>query len=302
LLYSTGWGNDQNDDGILCLRQEGAILRWGGILYIFASLKETTYAEQPPAETPDELDGMVLIPAGSFLMGSGAGDVGAVQAACLAASAGCNAGQFEDETPQHQITLKAFYIDKTEVTVAQFKEFVNATSYQTTSEAKGDPIQYTWRAFDIPERQDHPVRWMSWHDANAYCQWAGKRLPTEAEWEKAARGTEGLLFPWGNNWDETRVPRDDTAPVTAFLSGASPYGVLGMAGGVWEWIFDWYDPLYYQRGPTVDPTGPGQTNDKVLRGGAFGNAMWQQRTAHRHFGGAAGYAHDHGFRCAKDVE
>ncbi len=95
------------------------------------------------------------------------------------------------------------------------------------------------------------------------------------------------------------MPHGDTAPVTAFPTGASPYGVLGMAGGVWEWVNDWYDRHYYQNGPMVSPPGPGETSDKVLRGGAFGNATWKQRTAHRHFGGATGYAQDHGFRCAR---
>jgi formylglycine-generating enzyme required for sulfatase activity len=300
-LYSTGWGEDQADDGILCLKNEPEGLRWGGMLYIFASLKETAYAEPPSLDEEEQVvAGMVYISAGSFIMGSNAGEVGAVQGSCLGVDPGCDAGQFEDETPQREVTLDAFYIDETEVAVADFRAFVAATGYQTTSEAKGDPVQYTWRAFDTPERQDHPVRWMSWHDANAYCQWAGKRLPTEAEWEKAARGTQGLLYPWGNEWDDARVPFGDAAPVTAFPDGASPYGVLSMAGGVWEWVADWYDPLYYQYGPTVNPTGPDETSDKVLRGGAFDNATWAQRTAHRHFGGATGYAHDHGFRCARD--
>lgn len=300
LLYSTGWGEDQTDDGILCLRVESGALRWSGLLYIYSHLKETAYAEPPSEEEQaTELEGMVFIPAGPFIMGSNASEIGSIQAACGAADSGCNVGQFEDEAPQRQVTLSAYYIDKTEVTVAQFKAFVAATGYETTSVAKGDAIQYTWRAFDTPERQDHPVRWMSWHDANAYCQWADKRLPTEAEWEKAARGSEGLIYPWGNTWDDARVPHGDTAPVTAFSNGASPYGVLGMAGGVWEWVNDWYDAFYYQHAPTVDPPGPGQARDKVLRGGAFGNANWKHRTAHRHFGGAEGYAHDHSFRCAK---
>jgi formylglycine-generating enzyme required for sulfatase activity len=303
LLYSTGWGEEQADDGILCLREVSGALRWGGMLYIYAHLKETAYAEPPSLdEEPTQFEGMVHIPAGPFIMGSGAGDVGTAQSQCLEASVGCNTGQFEHETPMRQVRLKAFYIDQTEVSLAQFKAFVEATGYQATSEAKGDAVQYTWRAFDTPNRQDHPVRWMSWHDANAYCQWADKRLPTEAEWEKAARGTEGLIYPWGNVWEEERVPRGDTASVTAFPDGASPYGVLGMAGGVWEWVNDWYDPFYYQYGPTVDPTGPAETRDRVLRGGAFGNAPWKHRTTHRHFGGAAGYAHDHGFRCARDAE
>ena len=300
LLYSTGWGRDQEDDGILCLKDESGTLRINGLLYVFGPLKETAYAEPPPIEEEaKEMEGMVLIPAGPFRMGSTAGDTGSVQSQC-AGQPGCNAGQFEDETPQREVTLSAFYIDETEVTLAQFKSFVAETGYRTTSEAKGDPIQYTWRSFDAPDRQDHPVRWMSWHDALAYCQWAGKRLPTEAEWEKAARGTEGLIYPWGNFWDAARVPQGDTASVTAYPNGASPYGVLGMAGGVWEWVNDWYDPYYYRSAPSTDPTGPGETRDKVLRGGAFGNATWKLRTAHRHFGGAAGYAQDHGFRCAMD--
>jgi formylglycine-generating enzyme required for sulfatase activity len=300
LLYSTGWGEDQADDGILCLKEDSGALRLSGLLYVFAHLKETAYAELPSEEEqPREHTGMVHIPSGSFLMGSSAGEVGSVQSEC-AGQPGCNAGQFEDETPQREVTLSAFFIDETEVTVAQFKAFVGETGYRSTSEAKGDPIQYTWRSFDTPDRQDHPVRWMSWYDANAYCQWAEKRLPTEAEWEKAARGAEGLMYPWGNTWDEARVPRGDTASVTAYPNGASPYGVLGMAGGVWEWVNDWYDPFYYRNSPTVDPQGPGETRDKVLRGGAFGNAIWKHRTAHRHFGGAEGYSHDHGFRCAKD--
>jgi formylglycine-generating enzyme required for sulfatase activity len=301
LLYSTGWGQDQADDGILCLKEESGALRWSGLLYVPANLREVAYAEPLPEEQTQEVAGMVYVPAGPFIMGSSDSEIGSVQADCMS-TPGCNAGQFEDEKPQRQVTLDAFYIDETEVTVADFKAFVEATGYQATSEAKGDPLQYTWRAFDTSDRQDHPVRWMSWHDANAYCQWAGKRLPTEAEWEKAARGESGLIYPWGNVWDDARVPQGDTAPVTAFANAASPYGVLGMAGGVWEWVADWYDAFYYQSGPTVNPAGPQQTSDKVLRGGAFDNASWKQRAAHRHFGGAEGYAHDHGFRCARDAD
>jgi len=303
LLYSTGWGEEQVDDGILCLKNEAGIVRWSGMLYVFDSVAQEAYAIEIPSLEEKEatsVEGMVFIPAGPFIMGSSADEMGTAQAACLQGGANCNVAQFQDEIPARTVTLDAYYIDRTQVTVAQFKTFVEATGYQTTSEAKGDPVQYTWRAFDTPERQNHPVRWMSWHDASAYCQWAGKRLPTEAEWEKAARGTLGLIYPWGQAWDDSRVPQGDTAPVDAFAAGASPYGVLGMAGGVWEWVNDWYDLTYYQYGPTVNPTGPAETRDKVLRGGAFGNASWKHRSAYRHYGGAVGYAHDHGFRCARD--
>jgi formylglycine-generating enzyme required for sulfatase activity len=300
LLYSTGWGDEQEDDGILCLRNEQGALRWSGLLYVMAGLKETAYAELPSDDEAPEVEDMIFIPGGEFIMGSGASEVSQAQSDCLAAGPGCNTSQFEDEAPMRTVTLDGFYIDQTEVSLADFKTFVEATGYQSTSVAKGDPLQYTWLAFDQPERQDHPVRWMSWHDARAYCQWAGKRLPTEAEWEKAARGTDGLIYPWGNIWDDARVPHGDTASVDAFPAGASPYGVLGMAGGVWEWVADWYDPFYYQNGQLVNPTGPEDGRDKVLRGGAFGNEPWKLRATFRHFGGATGYSQDHGFRCARD--
>jgi formylglycine-generating enzyme required for sulfatase activity len=303
LVYSTGWGEQQVDDGILCLRNTADNLQWAGLLYVYAPLKETAYAEPPPETDAQgaKIEGMVFVPPGPFIRGSSPAELSTAQSQCQQSSASCNIGQFEDEGPQHEITLKGYYIDETEVTVAAFKSFVAATGYKTTAEAKGDAIQYTWRAFDAPDRQDHPVRWMTWRDANAYCQWAGKRLPTEAEWEKAARGTDGRIYPWGNTWDDTRVPHGDTEPVTAHPNAASPYGALGMAGGVWEWVADWYDFYYYQSSPATDPTGPGQTSDKVLRGGGFANASWQHRAAHRHSGGIEGYAQDHGFRCARDV-
>jgi sulfatase modifying factor 1 len=247
-------------------------------------------------ETREEAD-MVYIPAGPFVRGTSDAQVGAWEANC---GGGCRPGEFRDEAPQRTIALKAFYIDRTEVTVAQWHEFADATGYRTTAEQKGDPVQFTWRAFDWPDRQNHPVRWLSWEDANAYCQWAGKRLPTEAEWEKAARGTDGRTWPWGNNWDDAYVPHGDTAPVDSYPNAASPYGVLGMAGNVWEWVADWYDAGYYSAAPDADPLGPPSSTDRVLRGGSFNNANWAMRTAHRHFGGPAGYSMDHGFRCATD--
>ena len=127
-------------------------------------------------ESQDTAD-MVFIPAGAFIRGSSNEEITAWKNEC---GSSCRQNEFDDEAPQRLITLDAYYIDRTEVTVSQFKEFVEATGYRSTSEQKGDAIEYTWRAFDSPDRQNHPVRWMSWDDANAYCQWAGKRLPTES--------------------------------------------------------------------------------------------------------------------------
>ncbi|MGF3501312.1 MAG: formylglycine-generating enzyme family protein, partial [Candidatus Bathyarchaeia archaeon] len=186
---------------------------------------------------------------------------------------------------------EAYWIDRTEVTVAQFRAFVGATGYETTAEAEGWGYVYVassgkWervRGADWEQpygpgaaaaEDDHPVVQVSWYDAAAYCAWAGGRLPSEAEWEKAARGTAGRIYPWGNtfdgrklnycdancvySWRDTAV--DDgyasTAPVGSYPGGASPYGALDMAGNVWEWVADWYDRTYYASSPGSNPAGP----------------------------------------------
>ena len=253
-----------------------------------------------PTETPSAPADMLLVPAGEFLMGSTNADIDQAQA-----WSSKSRREFEDEFPQHSVYLDAYYIDRFEVTNAQFEAFVNATGYRTTAEEKGE--FNTWRAAYAPGMENYPVVWMSWYDADAYCKWAGKRLPTEAEWEKAARGNLGRIFPWGNEWDPTKANSGETGyghtmPVGSFPTGFSYYGARDMAGNVWEWVADWWDPGYYSVSPTRNPQGPlTPTQNKVLRGGAFGNARWQLRTAHRHTGGPDGYARDHGFRCAKSA-
>ena len=255
----------------------------------------TVEATETP-ETPARAD-MVLIPEGTFMMGSNPEGVQQATDWC-----GCGRYQFEDELYLREVFVSSFAIDRTEVTNQQFTAFVDATGYQTDAERK--PETQTWRTAFTLGKENHPVVWMSWNDARAYCQWAGKRLPTEAEWEKAARGTDGRLWPWGNGWDSAKsnmveAGRGTTLPVGSLVEGASPYGVLDMAGNVWEWVNDWYAHGYYRQGVSHDPPGPESGEDKVLRGGAFGNTIQDVRTVHRHKGGAAGYAPDHGFRCAE---
>lgn len=248
---------------------------------------------------------MVLIPAGDFIQGSTDAEIDAAIQMCDNAYGGnCPHPRdwFTDEMPRRTVYLDAFYIDKWEVTNEQFSAFAADSGYQTDAEKKGEA--QTWRSFNTPGREKYPVVWMSWNDANAYCGWASKRLPTEAEWEKAARGTDGRIWPWGSNWDNSRANTGDGGPgsvtaVGSYPAGASPYGVLDMTGNVWEWVADWYDPLWYSNSPTHNPGGPPQGASRVLRGGAFKNPPWEVRAVHRHSGGPDGYAPDHGFRCAK---
>jgi formylglycine-generating enzyme required for sulfatase activity len=254
----------------------------------------TPAATQPPITGPA---GMVWIPAGKFLMGSNPDHVQQATDWCK-----CSKRQFEDELYMHEVQVGGYYIDKYEVTNRQYKNFADATRYRTDAERKNEAR--TWRTEYTPGKDDHPVAWMSWNDAYAYCDWAGKRLPTEAEWEKAARGTDARLWPWGNGWDGSYLNsgeggRKSTTPVGSFANGASFYGLMDMAGNVWEWVNDWYGFSYYQSGAVSDPRGPDGGEDRVLRGGGYDNGLYDVRVANRHKGGQAGYAPDHGFRCAK---
>jgi len=207
---------------------------------------------------------MVYVPPGPFPMGSEQGA--------------------SDERPVHEVDLDGFYIDKHEVTWRQWK--VSGLPY---SERRGSRLSQPegpdWGIVD-----DHPVGSVSWKDAVKYAEWAGKRLPTEAEWEKAARGTDGREYPWGDEppsfdravWKEHPIAERSTAPVTCCKEGASPYGVLNMAGNVYEWVEDFYDAKYYQRSPRRNPVNRRESQYRVLRGGAFILGKEQLRSAYRY--------------------
>ncbi len=222
----------------------------------------------PGRERVWEKDGsvMVHVPAGEFLMGSKD-----------------DPDADDDEHLQHTVYVSEFWIDKTEVTNAQYRKCVEAgTCRAPTTCDWGDPT------YSDSSKTDHPVVCVSWQDAKAYCEWAGKRLPTEAEWEKAARGTDGRKYPWGNSFDGNKLNSsgtDDgyqyTAPVGSYPEGASPYGVLDMAGNVWEWCQDWYDEDYYAISPQRDPQGPSSGSYRVVRGGSWGNYERGVRAADR---------------------
>jgi iron(II)-dependent oxidoreductase len=235
-----------------------------------------------------------LIPAGPFYMGSDSGP--------------------RDERPRHRVELPAFYIDRTPVTNAQFAEFLNVVGHVNSQglrlfdiddpdarvRKKGD----RWVAY--PGSEDHPVVEASWNGARDYCAWAGKRLPTEAEWEKAARGTDGRRFPWGNSPPDRSRARfnagwHDTAPVGSFPQGVSPYGVLDLAGNGWEWVSSAYFPYPYNPKDGREDLTPGP--ERVTRGGGQDSRPEHLTTTHRGAGLSRNFRSGHhniGFRCARN--
>jgi len=247
----------------------------------------TDNAGQPVTSEPlvvavrEAAGSMIGIPAGKFLMGD-------------------NGGQ-PDERPQREVTLNAYLVDLFEVTVGEFRQFVIAKNWQTGAEKEGKPREQTWRLDDVPSRYDYPVRFVSWWDAEAYCTWAGKRLLTEAEWERAARGTDARRYPWGNDFDAARVSNNQGPAMSGwFGAGISPAGSYDMAGNVWEWVQDWYDPQFYGY-PNVNdnPRGPERGDQKVLRGGSFTNPPDDLRTTRRIKNDAGSVHLDVGIRCGK---
>lgn len=230
------------------------------------TLAPETPSSVGPTSTPSDIAAMVTVPAGPFLMGSVPADKG-----------------FDDETPQHLVYLDEFSIDKYEVTNAQYNGCVQK-GICSQPLAKNSFTRDSY--FDDPKYDSYPVVNVRWIDAKTYCESVQKRLPTEAEWEKAARGTDGRIFPWGNSYDVRRLNasgggKGDTTAVGSFPTGASPYGALDMAGNVWEWVADWYASDYYQNSPSRNPTGPLSGHFRVMRGGSWSSPQSYFRTANR---------------------
>jgi formylglycine-generating enzyme required for sulfatase activity len=245
-----------------------------------ATSEQAAPAEQtePVQSAPAVTDIMIEIPAGPFTMGSDDGD--------------------PEDAPAHEVDLPAFEIDKFEVTNADFDAFTKQTDYETYAEKQGNR---GWRSEFNAGTANHPVVNVTWDDAQAYCEWLGKRLPSEAEWEKAARGTDGLIFPWGNDWDPNKANVKErglrgTAAVGSFGEGASPYGVEDMVGNVWEWTADWYQP--YPGNSAQDPYYGEKY--RVNRGGGWFEEEAQSTTFSRNAADPIKtYSDDLGFRCAR---
>ncbi len=246
--------------------------------------------------TPQDASVMVLVPAGEFLMGTSDADVTAYADVFPLQKA----TRYDNERPQRTVHVDAFWIDQLEVTNAQYRVFLDDTGYE--------PQRYlSARLWTAPYM---PALLLEWADAAEYAVWAGKRLPTEAEWEKAARGTDGRFWPWGNVWDATVLSGNDGtgledgykefAPVGTFPQSASVYGALDMAGNAWEWVADEYDPDYYTYAPSENPQGPAAGDGHVLKGGGWAENKAFTRCASR-VGGNPGSLLM-GFRCVMDVE
>ncbi len=262
---------------------------------------------------------MVLVPAGPFARGADEEDVRGGMEVCAATYASppdCNPGWFARERPRRVITLAAFYIDEVEVTNARYNACVAAGACRAPDRAACqiyDPAAGAWRRGAPPgpylAAPDHPVVCVTWEEAEGYCRWAGKRLPTEAEWEKAARGADGRPFPWGQGWDARRLNwgepagygQEDgfaaSAPVGSFPLGRSPYGTLDMAGNVWEWTWDWMAEDYYAQSPTFNPRNATAATFRVLRGGSWRFAGNGARTTYRYFDRPTAREDAVGFRC-----
>ncbi len=228
-------------------------------------------------------EGMVLVPEGAFTMGHG----DKAKAESGAADA--------DAAPAHEVTLCGFYLDKTEVTVAQYRACV-------TSGKCSLPATRGRCSYEAPGKDEHPVDCVSWEQASAYCGALGKRLPTEAEWEKAARGSDGRRYPWGDAAPSCELAVLDgcggSAQVGSKPRGASPYGALDLVGNVWEWVGDWYDPKYFAESPPDNPSGPDEGEARVRRGGGhYYNDAGASSVAR--FRSRPSYHLDNlGFRCA----
>jgi formylglycine-generating enzyme required for sulfatase activity len=287
LLFVGGWAIQYISNQSTAIPSERA----AAALFTHTPLPPTeTNTSEPPTITPaptldpgsfqiSDKDGMQLlsVPAGEFPMGSTDSDIQALP----------------NEKPQHTVYLDAFWIDQTEVTNAMYKLCVQAGLCQAPS----DTTYYADAQFG-----NYPVVYVSWNDAQAYCGWAGRQLPTEAQWEKAARGTDGRLYPWGEgigcdkaNYSGCNVK---LSPVGSYLSGASPYGVLEMAGNVWEWVADWFGENYYASSPSNNPIGPDSGQYRILRGGSCGNEAQNIRAALRYRDRPDGPFVVYGFRCA----
>ena len=272
------------------MRKRVRFLSVGLMLAILNACDQPTVYSEPPKN-------MILIPAGNFIMGTNSEQANA------------------DQKPAHKVYLDAFYIDKHEVTNAQFEAFITDGGYQNQEHWTENgwnfiqknhittPLQHGENT--VSTKPNHPMIGVSWYEAKAYATWAGKRLPTESEWEKAAKGTKKRVYPWGDEMDFSKLSYfphvTKVRAVGSFPEGASPYGVLDMAGSVWEWCSDWYGESYYPQSARENPKGPDSGEYRVLRGGGWDSIRLQLQCTYRYYDKADRRTYNIGFRCVQDT-
>lgn len=230
---------------------------------------DEAHIEVDADEEREPTEGMVRVPSGSFRMG------------CNHANWDCS--RAIDSVPLHDVFLDTYEIDLTEVSVAQYRQCVSDGVCEPPIQLEHYPSTKGCTYWSDEDLEDHPVSCVTWDQAATYCEWAGRRLCTEAEWEKAARGTDGRTFPWGEEpqscnyaviWETEGLGEGcgtgGTMPVGSIPDGASPYGALNIFGNVMEWVADWYQEDYYVSSPTHNPQGPSSGSERVARGSAFG--------------------------------
>ena len=243
---------------------------------------------------------MILIPSGSVMIGED------------------SQYSFPNQKPVHKVHLDAYYVDVAEVTNSQYREFIRDGGYKRKEFWTKEGWAYLQKAlqgyrpvtpwslarhgFNKPHQ---PVCGVVWYEADAYARWCGKRLPTEAEWERAARSTDGRIYPWGDEFDYTKVYYGlagtfSVNQVGSYPNGASADGLLDMSGSVWEWVADWYSGHYYLDSPSKNPSGPSRGHQKVLRGGAWGPNRLQWKATYRYSEKPNVRRFDVGFRCARN--
>ena len=251
----------------------------GSGLLLKSLIQNMPIKNKQPIENKNPSSGMTLIPSGDFIMGSNE--------------------RWDDEAPEHISSTQTIYMDLNEVTNADYKKFTDDTKRETP---------YHWPEGNLPKsKEQHPVVYVSWFDADKYCKWTGKRLPTEQEWEKAARGSDGFIYPWGNQWslDKSNNPYKNstgTVPIGSFPEGKSPYGLNDMSGNVWEWVDSYYLP---HPGNPVTRAEYGK-DKRVLKGGSWFDCLsygcgLSAPTFNRSFFTPEVKNNSFGFRCAKDA-
>lgn len=287
-------------------------------LYVGCSTAAVPLVDVPI--TPPESD-QILVEGGEFLMGLDDAQKDRSRQICDADREVCPWSLFDIESPQRTLQLSPYFIDKFETTVAEYRACVDAEVCEV-------PVSTVYCTWSLPKGEAHPINCVTWHQAKAYCEWVGKRLPTEAEWERAARGNDGRLFPWGNElpsempmivgnfsgnsghdenpmWSLVNDFDDGSVASTkvgSFEGGLSPFGAADMAGNVAEWVEDHYSVSGYDESDLIDPRGAEDGPGRVVRGGSFADDSVDIRTTARRAGAALGPYNIVGFRCARSAE